>query len=57
MVKYCLEDVKITKELYEYAKANKHVKYKEGTVVKEIPLNPSDWEKISEQSLTHTLPF
>ena len=57
VVKYCLEDVKITKELYEYARKHKHVKYKEGTVVKEIPLDPSNWEKVVVQTLTHTLPF
>src|SRR3990167_11313967 len=44
VVKYCLEDVKITKELYEYALKNKHVKYREGTVVKDIKLDTSGWE-------------
>ena len=57
VVKYCLEDVKITKELYEYAKKSGHVKYREGTVIKEIKLNPSDWEKTTETAMTHTLPF
>jgi DEAD/DEAH box helicase domain-containing protein len=33
VVKYCLEDVKITKEIYEYAQKHKHVKYREGTVI------------------------
>ena len=57
VVKYCLEDVKITKELYEYALKNKHVKYREGTVVKDIKLDPSNWEKTEETAMTHTLPF
>ncbi|KKU66628.1 MAG: DEAD/DEAH box helicase domain protein [Parcubacteria group bacterium GW2011_GWA2_47_16] len=57
VVKYCLEDVKITKELYEYALKNKHVKYREGTVVKDIKLDPSNWEKTTETAMTHTLPF
>ncbi|MDO8591266.1 MAG: ribonuclease H-like domain-containing protein [bacterium] len=57
VIKYCLEDVKITKEIYEYARARKHLKYREGTVIKEIPLDPSGWENASEQTLTHTLPF
>lgn len=57
VVKYCLEDVKITKELYEYALKNKHVKYREGTVVKDIKLDPSNWEKTVETAMTHTLPF
>ena len=57
VIKYCLEDVKITKELYEFARAHKHLKYREGKIVKEISLDPSDWEKVPEQALTHTLPF
>lgn len=58
VIKYCLEDVKITKELYEYALKNKHVKYREGAVIKEIKLDPSAWEILSESPrLTHTLPF
>ena len=57
VVKYCLEDVKITKELYEYAVKNKHVKYKEGTVVKDIPLDPSGWDTLLSSAINHTLPF
>lgn len=57
VIKYCLEDVKITKELYEYAQKNKYVKYREGTVVKDIKLDPSNWEKTVETTMTHTLPF
>lgn len=57
VVKYCLEDVKITKELYEYAKKHKHVKYKEGSVLKDIPLNTDNWDTVETQTVTHTLPF
>jgi len=58
VVKYCLEDVKITKEIYEYAQKHKHVKYREGIVIKEIKLDPSKWEIPSESPMiTHTLPF
>jgi len=58
VVKYCLEDVKITKELYEYAKNNGHVKYREKGKLKDIMLFPAQWE-VNEQEgvLTHTLPF
>jgi len=57
VIKYCLEDVKITKELYEYAMKNKHVKYRDGTVIKEIKLDSSGWENKEERVMTHTLPF
>ncbi len=54
---YCLEDVKITKEVYDYAMANQKLIFKEGPQLKEIPLNTSDWETPSENKLTFSLPF
>lgn len=58
VIKYCLEDVKITKELYEYALKNKLVKYKDGNIVKEIPLDISGWEEYNRGAfINHTLPF
>lgn len=55
--KYCLDDVKITKELYEYALKNKNLKFKEGGKINEVKLDPSMWEMKSEAALTFTLPF
>jgi DEAD/DEAH box helicase domain-containing protein len=55
--KYCLDDVRITRELYEYAKKNKILKYKDLTVFKEIPINTSDWGINESSNMTHTLPF
>lgn len=57
VVKYCLEDVKITKELYQYALKNKHVKFRDLSVMKEITLDPSTWENGEISTMTHTLPF
>lgn len=55
---YCKEDVKITKEIYDYALKNKMLKYKDLSEVREIKLDTSEWEKQEEQSsMTHTLPF
>jgi hypothetical protein len=54
---YCLDDVRITKEIYEYAIANQKLIFKEGPQLKEIPLNTSDWETPSENKLTFSLPF
>jgi len=53
--KYCQDDVKITKEIYEYALKNGHLKYKDGGVIKEIKLDTSTWEKKSDSAITHTL--
>lgn len=55
--KYCLDDVKITKELYEYALKNNTLKYKDLGVLKDIKLDTSMWENKEDGSMTHTLPF
>jgi len=60
IIKYCIEDVKITKELYEYALINNSLKYKDlapGNSIKEIKLNTLDWEKKMGNAMTFTLPF
>ncbi|TAK58143.1 hypothetical protein EPO17_00210 [Patescibacteria group bacterium] len=55
--KYCLEDVKITKEVYEYALVNSHLKYKDNGELKQIKLDTSKWQDKKESALTFTLPF
>lgn len=57
LVKYCLEDVKLTKEIYEYALKNKKLKFKEAGKIFEIPLDTSHWEKKDESAMTFSLPF
>ena len=57
VVDYCLDDVRLTKELYDFARANGHIKFREGTILRELPLDTALWETKSESALTHTLPF
>ena len=60
IIKYCLDDVRITRDLYEYALKNKHLKYKDlgaGGIIRDIKLDPSNWEKAGDHSITFTLPF
>lgn len=57
VVKYCIEDVRITKEVYEYALKHGKLKYRDGKELKDIRLDTSNWEKKEETSMTHTLPF
>lgn len=56
---YCLADVAITAELYEYAKKKGHLKYRDYDGVRDIKLDTSPWEAPNEAgaALTHTLPF
>lgn len=46
--KYCLDDVKITKDVYEYAMKNKKLIFKEGPFTKEIKLDTKHWEPVLE---------
>lgn len=57
IIKYCTEDVRITKELYEYALKHKHLKYKDMGLAKDIAIDPSNWEKKDEKKETFTLGF
>jgi DEAD/DEAH box helicase domain-containing protein len=54
---YCVDDVKITKEIYDYARANNKLIFKEGNALNEIKLDTSTWEDPIENKLTYTLPF
>jgi DEAD/DEAH box helicase domain-containing protein len=54
--KYCTEDVKITKEVYEFALKNKYLCYKDNGEIKKIPIDSTNWEKEEKGStITHTL--
>lgn len=55
--KYCEQDVKVTKEVFEYAMENGHVKFKDGHRKKEIPLDTAHWEIKEDAAMTHSLLF
>lgn len=60
IIKYCIEDVKITRQLYDYAVKNNKLKYKDlgaNGQVKDIKLDTSQWEKTDNSAITFTLPF
>ena len=57
LVKYCIDDVKITKDLYDYCIKNGHLKYKDMGVLKDIKINTANWETKQENAMTYTLPF
>ncbi|NTV22516.1 MAG: helicase [Candidatus Yonathbacteria bacterium] len=58
--KYCEEDVRITKEVYEYALEHKKLKYKELGAIKEFTIDTSSWgdtHRGTSPMMNHTLPF
>lgn len=56
---YCLDDVKITKDIYDFALQNKLIKFKEDGKIYEVKLDTSKWEHIPslQSSMTYSLPF
>ncbi|MBF05515.1 hypothetical protein CL644_02300 [bacterium] len=57
VIDYCIQDVKVTKDIYDYALKNGKVQYKDLGKMKDIPLNTKEWEDKEDSSLTHILPF
>ena len=55
--RYCLDDVKITKEVYEYVVENGFLKYSEGNNHHNVPIDTSAWESKNEAAMTRTLPI
>jgi len=56
--KYCLDDVKITKDVFEYAIKHSGLKFKEDGRIIDIPLKSTDWAKQKESSvMTFSMPF
>lgn len=55
--KYCEQDVKVTKEIFEYARKHGHVKFKDGHRKKEIPLDTAHWEEEIDSPMTHSMLF
>lgn len=55
--KYCEQDVKVTKKVFDYARAHGHVKFKDGYRKKDIPLDTTHWENREDAAMTHSLLF
>jgi len=57
LIHYCKEDVRLPRDLYDYALSKGHLKYKDLGNLKEIKLNTSEWEVPIASVMTYTLPF
>lgn len=55
--KYCIEDVRITRELYDYALKNGKLKYKDLREKRDLKIDTSAWETPATElpALTHAL--
>ncbi len=57
IIKYCIDDVKVTKGVYEYALQNKKLKFKDGTNIAEFAIDTTGWEDVEDSKMTFSLPF
>ena len=59
VAEYCIEDVRLTRELYDYALAHGVLKYKDLRDIRDIKLDTSLWDKtdVAIPAMTHTLPL
>lgn len=59
IIKYCIADVKVTKEIHDFAILNKKLKYKEGGVGNpiEFAIDTTGWDEVADSKLTFSLPF
>ena len=55
--KYCLRDVELTRDLFDYALEHGSLKYKELGRSQEVKLNTSSWLTAASQPMTFTLGF
>lgn len=54
---YCLNDVKITKDIYDFVRAHGFIRFKDVSEMKEVKLDASEWEAEKNVSMTRSLPF
>ena len=55
---YCIQDVRITRQIFDYAVEHNSLKYKDLKDKREIKIDTRSWTKPAEAAaFTHTLPF
>jgi DEAD/DEAH box helicase domain-containing protein len=57
IIKYCLEDVRITKEVHDYAMKNGALKFLDGDKIADFNIDTSSWEDKEDNKMTFSLPF
>lgn len=59
VAEYCVEDVRLTRELYEYALKHGALKYKDLRDIRDIKIDTSGWDREEKQIpvMTHALPL
>ena len=54
---YCIKDVELTRQIFDYALEHGNIKYRDLGNLREIKLDTSQWLSPNSRALTHTLGF
>ena len=59
VAEYCIEDVRLTRELYDYALEHSMLKYKDLTDIRDIKIDTSHWDQGEHiiPAMTHAFPL
>ena len=57
IIKYCIADVKVTKELYEYMKKSKNIRYKDGNDLRVLSIDTKDWDAKEDAGMSFSMGF
>lgn len=57
VMKYCLDDVRVTRELYEYMRDKKSIRYREFGTLKELKIDTTSWDSTPKVGMNFSLPF
>lgn len=59
VAEYCIEDVRLTRELYDYAREHGILKYKDLRDIRDIKLDTAHWERETAHlsAMTHAFPL
>jgi len=55
--KYCIDDVRVTKEIYDFARENNYLLYKKSGELRKVPVDTSKWEEGESAAINFTLPI
>jgi DEAD/DEAH box helicase domain-containing protein len=57
VMRYCLDDVRVTRELFEYMLDHKSVKYRDLGIIKELKIDTTGWDDAPKAVMNFSLPF
>lgn len=57
VMNYCKDDVAVTRELYEYMRDNKSVKYRDLGALKNLAVDTAGWDDAPKAAMNFSLPF